>query len=79
MNNESFDSHSEKVLGAVFEVANVLGAGFLEKVYERALIKELGSGESGPRRRLPCRLPIRGSTWGSTSRTSWLRMCLSSN
>jgi GxxExxY protein len=32
---------SEKVIGAVFEVANTLGAGFLEKVYERALVKEL--------------------------------------
>jgi GxxExxY protein len=28
-------------LGAVFEVSNTLGAGFLEKVYERALLKEL--------------------------------------
>jgi GxxExxY protein len=31
----------ERVLGAVFEVANILGAGFLEKVYERALLREL--------------------------------------
>ena len=30
-----------RVLGAVFEVANTLGAGFLEKVYERALLREL--------------------------------------
>jgi GxxExxY protein len=37
-----FDSLTEKVLGAVFEVSNTLGAGFLEKVYERALLKELG-------------------------------------
>jgi GxxExxY protein len=29
------------VLGAVFEVSNTLGAGFLEKVYERALLREL--------------------------------------
>ncbi|MGD1095200.1 MAG: GxxExxY protein [Bryobacteraceae bacterium] len=29
------------VLQAVFEVANTLGAGFLEKVYERALLLEL--------------------------------------
>ncbi|MGJ5818396.1 GxxExxY protein [Paludibaculum fermentans] len=33
---------TEEVIGAAFEVANVLGAGFLEKVYERALIRELG-------------------------------------
>jgi GxxExxY protein len=36
------DSLTEQVLNAVFEVSNTLGAGFLEKVYERALLKELG-------------------------------------
>ncbi len=36
-----FDSLTERVIGAVFEVANTLGAGFLEKVYERALLAEL--------------------------------------
>jgi GxxExxY protein len=36
---------TEKVLGAVFEVSNTLGAGFLEKVYERALLIELGIRE----------------------------------
>jgi GxxExxY protein len=32
---------TEAVIGSAFEVANVLGAGFLEKVYERALIRKL--------------------------------------
>ena len=32
----------ETVVGASYEVSNVLGAGFLEKIYERALIEELG-------------------------------------
>jgi GxxExxY protein len=32
---------TEAVLGAAFEVSNTLGAGFLEKVYRRALIHEL--------------------------------------
>ena len=32
---------TEAVIGSAFEVANGLGAGFLEKVYERALIREL--------------------------------------
>ena len=36
------DSLTERVLGAVFEVSNTLGAGFLEKVYQRALLRELG-------------------------------------
>jgi GxxExxY protein len=32
---------TEAVIGSAFEVANVMGAGFLEEVYERALIREL--------------------------------------
>jgi GxxExxY protein len=36
-----FDTLTESVLGAVFEVSNTLGAGFLEKVYQRALLHEL--------------------------------------
>lgn len=28
---------SEKIIGAAFEVSNILGVGFLEKVYENAL------------------------------------------
>jgi len=35
------DVLTESVLGAAFEIANVLGAGFLEKVYERAFLREL--------------------------------------
>src|SRR4051812_29446947 len=35
------DSLTEQVIGAVFKVSNTLGAGFLEKVYQRALIIEL--------------------------------------
>ena len=36
------DSLTERVIGAILEVSNILGAGFLEKVYERALLRELG-------------------------------------
>lgn len=35
------DSLTENVIGAVLEVSNTLGAGFLERVYERALLREL--------------------------------------
>jgi GxxExxY protein len=35
------DELSEQVIASVFEVSNTLGAGFLEKVYERALVREL--------------------------------------
>ena len=32
---------TDAVIGAAYEVSNTLGAGFLEKLYERALISEL--------------------------------------
>jgi GxxExxY protein len=35
------NSLTENVLAAVFGVSNTLGAGFLQKVYERALLMEL--------------------------------------
>ena len=36
------DSLTERVIAAILEVSNTLGAGFLEKVYQRALLRELG-------------------------------------
>lgn len=36
------DGLTERIIGAVFQVSNTLGVGYLEKVYERALIHELG-------------------------------------
>jgi GxxExxY protein len=38
---EELDDLCTRVIGAAFEVSNVLGAGFLEKVYENALLHEL--------------------------------------
>jgi GxxExxY protein len=39
--HESLDRLVEVVVGAAYEISNVLGCGFLEKVYERALTREL--------------------------------------
>jgi GxxExxY protein len=39
--NADSDLLTERVLAAIFEVSNTLGAGFLEKVYQRALLAEL--------------------------------------
>jgi GxxExxY protein len=38
--SERADAAFEAVVGAAYEVGNVLGAGFLEKIYERALARE---------------------------------------
>ena len=43
MDTDTHESNVTKaIIGSAFEVANVLGSGFLEKVYERALVRELG-------------------------------------
>jgi GxxExxY protein len=38
---ERMNELTEKVIGCAFQVANTLGCGFLEKVYEKALAHEL--------------------------------------
>src|SRR5262249_7516837 len=40
--NTEENALTEGVIGAVLEVSNILGAGFLEKLYPRALLRELG-------------------------------------
>jgi len=35
------DAMTGRAPGAIFEVSNTLGAGFLERVYQRALLHEL--------------------------------------
>ncbi len=72
-----FDDLTELVLGAVFEVSNTLGAGFLEKVYQRALLYELHlRGHPGRCRSLIFREPTRIVASGSTLPISSWRMRL---
>lgn len=48
------------VNGAIFEVNRVLGAGFLEKVYENALMVELGKRGIKSENQVRLRLNIKG-------------------
>ena len=41
MNEELLNAVTERVIGCAYRVANTLGCGFLEKVYENALAHEL--------------------------------------
>jgi GxxExxY protein len=41
MTEEQLNAMTEKIIGCAFKVSNTLGCGFLEKVYENALVHEL--------------------------------------
>lgn len=41
MSDEELNRLTEKIIACAFTVSNVLGVGFLEKVYENALVHEL--------------------------------------
>lgn len=41
IDDQRLNAISERIIGCAFAVSNVLGVGFLEKVYENALVHEL--------------------------------------
>jgi GxxExxY protein len=41
MTEEQRNALTDKIIGCAFKVSNTLGCGFLEKVYENALVHEL--------------------------------------
>ena len=41
MDTNEHDTFIRQIIGAAYEVSNSLGCGFLEKVYERAMTREL--------------------------------------
>jgi len=55
---------SENIIGAAFEVSNVLGAGFLEKVYENALYKELAMRGLKVQQQAPLKVYYKGEQVG---------------
>jgi GxxExxY protein len=44
---------TEKIIGCAFTVANTLGSGFLEKVYENALTHEIQKAELSVQKQVP--------------------------
>lgn len=61
---ESLNLLFEKVVGAVYEVANTLGSGFLEKVYERALKTELNHLGINVEAQAPIQIQYKGKIVG---------------
>jgi GxxExxY protein len=63
----SLEALVEKVVGAAYEVSNVLGAGFLEKIYERALVEELNLRSVRVRAQAPYPVAYKGKHIGRYS------------
>ena len=57
---ESLKALFEEAVGAAYEVSNTLGASFLEKVYERALAKELSLRGVSVRPQVPYKINYKG-------------------
>ena len=63
---------AEQVVGATYEVANTLGPGFLEKVYERAPLKKSRGEDSRFRPKYPSALATRESSLVTTAQACLL-------
>ncbi len=53
-----------EIIGGAFEVSNVLGHGFLEKVYQRAMAHELDSRRLSVQREAPFDVVYKGKNVG---------------
>ena len=59
------DEVTNRIIGSAFEVSNILGAGFLEQVYRRALAKELKLRGLDARQEVPFRVVYKGDEMGT--------------
>jgi len=60
-----YEELSFQLMSAVFEVHNVLGSGFLEKVYENALVEEFGMRDIPVETQKQIAVSYKGSNVGS--------------
>ena len=63
--SKGLDEISERVIGCAFTVANTLGTGFLEKVYENALAHELTKAGLMVRQQIAIAVEYDGITVGT--------------
>jgi hypothetical protein len=71
---KGLDEISERVIGCAFTVANALGTGFLEKVYENALAHELTKAGLMVRQQIAIGVEYDGVTLAPTPPAFWWKM-----
>ena len=68
------DALTERVIGCAFKVQNTLGCGFLEKIYENALLHECSKAGLEVRAQHPIRVLYDHIVVGNTSRVCLWRV-----
>ena len=76
MNANERESLVKNVIGAVYEVSNVLGSGFLEKVYEKALLAELRARGMRAQTQVPFPVLYKGESVGEYFADMLVEDCL---
>lgn len=61
---EELNNRTEKIIGCAFKVSNQLGPGFLEKVYENALVLELRKSGLSFEQQVPLKIKYEGIVVG---------------
>lgn len=62
MDTDKNEEITRAIIGSAIEISRVLGAGFLEKVYERAMIQELALRGLGAKAQASYRICYKGHT-----------------
>ena len=65
MDDYKYSDISKEIIGAAYEVHNTLGSGFLEKVYQNALMVELKLRKIGAEAEKPITVHYRGEMVGN--------------
>lgn len=64
MDESELNALTEKIIGCAFHVSNTLGSGFLEKVYENALVLELRKNGLDVKQQAPIEVLYEGAVVG---------------
>jgi GxxExxY protein len=68
-----YEEITAKIIGACFEVSQELGAGFLESVYQKALLVALRQKGIHAQAQVPLSVPFAVRQWANSWPISWLR------
>ena len=64
IDRKTLDEITEKIIGCAFKVQNTIGCGFLEKVYENALLIELKKAGLFAQQQVPVKIHYYGKVVG---------------